>query len=154
MAKECPPPPLPSQPHALGFGDTRNGVNGKEKVISHCLSLNFSSLDEEAVFLRPEGSYIKQTDTIFFTPPVDIKDCCSESALDCFRSQINNITSNNKRLQNKLHKNLRKSENIVKSKCEAARKAECMSCNLYEKTDSHKFLNNLLLLLQKSFITK
>ncbi|KAG9281168.1 interleukin-21 [Astyanax mexicanus] len=100
------------------------------------------------------NSTVQQTDTIFFTPPVDIKDCCSESALDCFRSQINNITSNNKRLQNKLHKNLRKSENIVKSKCEAARKAECMSCNLYEKTDSHKFLNNLLLLLQKSFITK
>uniref|UniRef100_A0A3B1K369 Interleukin n=2 Tax=Astyanax mexicanus TaxID=7994 RepID=A0A3B1K369_ASTMX len=66
---------------------------------------------------------------------------CFASALDCFRSQINNITSNNKRLQNKLHKNLRKSVSM--------RYFECMSCNLYEKTDSHKFLNNLLLLLQK-----
>lgn len=39
--------------------DSRNGVNGKEKVISHCLSLNFSSIDQDVVFLRPEGSYIK-----------------------------------------------------------------------------------------------
>ncbi|XP_072529704.1 interleukin-21 isoform X2 [Salminus brasiliensis] len=97
---------------------------------------------------------VKQTNTRFSTPTNGIEDCCSQSALKCFQSQLNTITSNNKELQHKLQKNLLKSS-IVKGvdRCTVEEKArvQCASCNSYNKTDSQVFLKNLLLLLQKAY---
>uniref|UniRef100_A0AAR2LJ69 Interleukin n=1 Tax=Pygocentrus nattereri TaxID=42514 RepID=A0AAR2LJ69_PYGNA len=70
---------------------------------------------------------------------IQMHDCCSWSALECFNSQLLNIPTSNKDLQAKLHKNLRKKVIVIK----------CQSCNSYPMIDSHEFMKNLLSLLQK-----
>ncbi|XP_076860646.1 interleukin-21 [Brachyhypopomus gauderio] len=106
-------------------------------------------------FLCPEGSYIKQNDSLFYSPTNDIEDCCSQSALQCFHSQLLNISSiSSKHLKIKLWKNLKKN-NIVTSvdNCsqEERDNVTCKSCDSYLMVNSKEFLKNLLSLLQKSF---
>ncbi|XP_036431333.1 interleukin-21 [Colossoma macropomum] len=98
---------------------------------------------------------MKQTDSLFHSPTNGIEECCARSALECFNSQMLNIPTSNKELQNKLHKTLRKNMTVTSvDRCTVEEKArvKCQPCNSYPMIDSHEFMKNLLSLLQKAFI--
>uniref|UniRef100_A0A673JPJ3 Interleukin-21 n=1 Tax=Sinocyclocheilus rhinocerous TaxID=307959 RepID=A0A673JPJ3_9TELE len=86
----------------------------------------------------------------FFT-----QDCCVASALECFRSQVLNLSvadAKLKRSQRIISHELRKSV-IVKSvsscKPEEIQTSQCKSCDSYNKVDSRMFVQNFQTLLQK-----
>uniref|UniRef100_A0A672NF47 Interleukin-21 n=1 Tax=Sinocyclocheilus grahami TaxID=75366 RepID=A0A672NF47_SINGR len=85
----------------------------------------------------------------------DLKDCCVASALECFRSQVLNLSvadAKLKRSQRIISHELRKSV-IVKSvsscKTEEIQTSQCKSCDSYNKVDSRMFVKNFQTLLQK-----
>ncbi|XP_066522886.1 interleukin-21 [Hoplias malabaricus] len=98
---------------------------------------------------------VKKTDTRFYSPTSGIEACCTLSALECFRSQLLNISTDNKPLQSKLYKNLGKNSiSTSLDRCTEDKRTniKCKTCDSYPMTDSQEFLKNLLNLLQKSFI--
>ncbi|GAA6093042.1 interleukin-21 [Tachysurus ichikawai] len=97
----------------------------------------------------------KKTDNgmLLHSPTNDIKECCSQPALECFRKQLTSNT-HKKSLKVKLARNLGK-PSIMNSlntcTAEEIQKAECMSCESYPKVSSKDFLMNLQTRLQKAY---
>ncbi|XP_035379588.1 interleukin-21 isoform X2 [Electrophorus electricus] len=95
-----------------------------------------------------------KNDTFLSSPTNDIEDCCAQSALQCFSSQLLKIPTTYKTLLRKLNKNLSKSV-IVESVGNCSRKERakviCKSCDSYPMVDNKEFLKNLLSFLQKAF---
>ncbi|KAK3557917.1 hypothetical protein QTP86_003838 [Hemibagrus guttatus] len=94
---------------------------------------------------------IREKDNGIFlhSPTNDIKECCSQPALECFRKQLN---SNGNKLKMKLARNLGKPSimnNLNNCTAEDIKKAECNSCESYPKVSSKEFLMNLQSRLQK-----
>ncbi|KAG7324395.1 hypothetical protein KOW79_012411 [Hemibagrus wyckioides] len=80
----------------------------------------------------------KANEISLHSPTNDIKECCSQSALECFRKQLHSNSHKNQ-LKMKLARNLGK----------PSINAECKSCEAYPKVSSKEFLKNLQSLLQK-----
>ncbi|KAJ8382366.1 hypothetical protein SKAU_G00031440 [Synaphobranchus kaupii] len=72
--------------------------------------------------------------------PTHNNDCCSLSALECFRVNVNRLQTTKKNLQRKLSKNL----------MTPMIKASCPPCSSYPKSGSEQFVQELQFLLQKA----
>uniref|UniRef100_A0A9J7YF90 Interleukin-21 n=1 Tax=Cyprinus carpio carpio TaxID=630221 RepID=A0A9J7YF90_CYPCA len=85
----------------------------------------------------------------------DLKDCCVASALECFRSQVLDLSVTDaklKRSQKIVFNELRKSlivNSVSTCKPEEIQTSQCKSCDSYNKVDSPIFVQNFLTLLQK-----
>ncbi|XP_058264580.1 interleukin-21 [Hemibagrus wyckioides] len=95
----------------------------------------------------------KANEISLHSPTNDIKECCSQSALECFRKQLHSNSHKNQ-LKMKLARNLGKPSimnNLNTCTAEDIKNAECKSCEAYPKVSSKEFLKNLQSLLQKAF---
>ncbi|KAM9495500.1 interleukin-21 isoform 2-T2 [Clarias gariepinus] len=96
--------------------------------------------------------------TFLHSPTNDIKECCSQSAFECFKKELKSTSSLNSSrflsLKGKLERNLAK-PTIMNSMntCsgEEIKKAACMSCDSYPMVSSKEFLENLQSRLQKTY---
>ncbi|KAJ8372102.1 hypothetical protein AAFF_G00294660 [Aldrovandia affinis] len=59
------------------------------------------------------GKGLQHEGLMLNTPTNDIEECCSVSALQCFRENVPLLRANNKNLQRKLTKNLRSSKIVA-----------------------------------------
>ncbi|XP_047675231.1 interleukin-21 [Tachysurus fulvidraco] len=95
----------------------------------------------------------KDNDMLLHSPEKDIKECCSQPALECFRKQLTYNTHKNS-VKVKLARNLGKPSmmnSLNTCTAEEIQKAGCMSCESYPKVSSKTFLENLQARLQKAY---
>ncbi|XP_053093103.1 interleukin-21 isoform X2 [Pangasianodon hypophthalmus] len=95
----------------------------------------------------------KDNDMFLHSPTNDIKECCSQSAFECFRKELNSTIHRNL-LKMKLARNLGKPTIMNSmSTCteEEIKKVQCMSCDSYPMVSSKQFLINLQSRLQKAY---
>ncbi|XP_053497691.1 interleukin-21 isoform X1 [Ictalurus furcatus] len=84
------------------------------------------------------------------SPTNDIKECCSRSALECFKSELKSTNHKNPMVR-KLVRNLGKPTimNSVNTCTEdEIKKTKCMSCDSYPRVSSKQFLSTLQSRLQ------
>ncbi|XP_060766200.1 interleukin-21 [Neoarius graeffei] len=107
--------------------------------------------------LRP---VIKEKDNgmLLHSPTNDIKECCSQSALQCFKNGLSTIIHKNTPKMNilmkKLHRNLSKLTNMNSmNTCteQEIKNVMCMPCDSYPTVNSKEFLTNLQSHLQKAY---
>ncbi|XP_067312786.1 interleukin-21 isoform X2 [Pseudorasbora parva] len=88
----------------------------------------------------------------------DLKDCCIASALECFRTNVLNLTVTDARLKKSqiMLKNELRKKTILEGlpSCSEIQKAQCKSCDSYSKVNSQTFVNNFQTLLQKIYASK
>ncbi|KAF5894132.1 caltractin, partial [Clarias magur] len=101
--------------------------------------------------------HVKDDNTFLHSPTNDIKECCSQSAFECFKKELKSTTSLNnlKLLKLKLERNLSKPtimNSMNQCSVEEIKNAECRSCDSYPMVSSKQFLSNLQSRLQKSLI--
>ncbi|KAF7702275.1 hypothetical protein HF521_001558 [Silurus meridionalis] len=114
-----------------------------QQAISHLKSL-ISTEKDNGIFLH--------------SPTNDIEECCSQSALECFRKELTSTThKTSKKLKMKLARNLGKPSimNSLNTCSETEiKKVQCMTCDSYPKVNSSQFLVNLQSRLQKAFSSR
>ncbi|XP_053497692.1 interleukin-21 isoform X2 [Ictalurus furcatus] len=87
------------------------------------------------------------------SPTNDIKECCSRSALECFKSELKSTNHKNPMVR-KLVRNLGKPTimNSVNTCTEdEIKKTKCMSCDSYPRVSSKQFLSTLQSRLQMAY---
>uniref|UniRef100_A0A8C8HBZ4 Interleukin n=1 Tax=Oncorhynchus tshawytscha TaxID=74940 RepID=A0A8C8HBZ4_ONCTS len=85
-------------------------------------------------------------------PSMDTEECCSQSALECFRAMVPHLKAKNKILQRKVIKNLNNRMilgSLDSCSQEEREKTVCQGCDSYPK-DSQKCVQQLESLLQKA----
>uniref|UniRef100_A0A4W5RH28 Interleukin-21 n=1 Tax=Hucho hucho TaxID=62062 RepID=A0A4W5RH28_9TELE len=103
--------------------------------------------------LKALNKSVKHNSVMLNTPSMDLEECCSLSALECFRRHLK---AGDNRLQRKVVKHLR-SPLILKSLDSCSReereKTVCQGCDSYPK-DSQECVQQLESLLQKVSVSR
>ncbi|CAB1337345.1 unnamed protein product, partial [Coregonus sp. 'balchen'] len=100
--------------------------------------------------LKALNKSVEHNSVMLNTPSLDMEECCSLYALECFRAMVPHLTARNKQLQHKFAKSLRNpliSTSLDSCSLEEREKTVCQGCDSYPK-DSQKWVQQLESLLQ------
>ncbi|KAM9510821.1 uncharacterized protein ACWYII_045547 isoform 1-T1 [Salvelinus alpinus] len=102
--------------------------------------------------LKALNKSVKHNSVMLNTPSMDMEECCSQSALECFRAMVPHLNAKNKILQRKVIKNLNNQlilGSLDSCSQEEREKTVCQGCDSYPK-DSQECVQQLESLLQKA----
>uniref|UniRef100_A0A4W5JCD8 Interleukin-21 n=1 Tax=Hucho hucho TaxID=62062 RepID=A0A4W5JCD8_9TELE len=102
--------------------------------------------------LRELNKSVEHNGMMLNTPTLDIEECCFLSALECFQTMVPQLKARQKKIQQKVVRNLKSKllRSVVSCNREEGKNKACQGCDSYPLKDSREFVKQLESLLQKA----